>query len=202
MERLRVDAADRTRILAHLGFQSLVLDADRRLLSPAPAPGLRLPEPFRLVGGRVTVREADAQAVFAEAVHLVLKNAVGWKTLVAVDRDMLVSLLHESLKGTPVLLAIPVDRHLDRRVCPVCLRSAFALSEREAELAALLGTGRPIADAARRLHMSLATARTHLRHIFLKMGIESQNALVALVAASAFGLCPGEKAACGCTSHG
>ena len=37
--------------------------------------------------------------------------------------------------------------------------------------------------------MSVATARTHLRHIFLKAGIESQNELVALVAASAFGTC-------------
>jgi DNA-binding CsgD family transcriptional regulator len=202
MENLRVLASDRTRFLAHLGLDALVLDADRRLLAPAAAPGVCLPSPFTLLGGRATVADTEQQAAFAAGAALALRHLAGWKTLGLVGRETRILLLHDSIGGTSVLVAVRSDRHLDNRVCPVCLRNAFGLSEREAALAAMLGTGRPIAAAARRLQMSLATARTHLRHIFLMVGIESQNELVARVAASAFGLCPGAQAANGCACHG
>jgi DNA-binding CsgD family transcriptional regulator len=54
----------------------------------------------------------------------------------------------------------------------------LGLSLREAELAALLVNGFDATVAAKRLHVSINTARTHLKSIFSKTGIRSQAELV------------------------
>jgi DNA-binding CsgD family transcriptional regulator len=57
------------------------------------------------------------------------------------------------------------------------IRAATVLSEREAQIAyhAVLGKAdRQIADA---LFVSIATVRTHLRHIYRKLGVGNRSAL-------------------------
>ena len=72
----------------------------------------------------------------------------------------------------PLLRAEP-DRHV--------LASAFDLSPREAELAALLLRGESLAQAAERLAMSRNTARNHLQAIFRKTRTNSQPSLIRLL---------------------
>jgi DNA-binding CsgD family transcriptional regulator len=56
------------------------------------------------------------------------------------------------------------------------------ISAREAEVGALLATGYDISTVAKRLNISVHTARTHLKAIFSKTGIQSQSELVRRIA--------------------
>ena len=62
------------------------------------------------------------------------------------------------------------------------------LTPREAEVVRLVGAGQRNADIARSLGIALPTVKTHLEHVFAKVGVRSRTALVArlLDPASAF----------------
>jgi DNA-binding CsgD family transcriptional regulator len=62
------------------------------------------------------------------------------------------------------------------------LATLFGLSRAEARLAALLGSGVPLAEAAERLSIRYETARTQLKAIFFKTDTHRQADLVALFA--------------------
>jgi two-component system, NarL family, response regulator LiaR len=56
----------------------------------------------------------------------------------------------------------------------------YGLTEREAEVLALMAEGLSNADIAARLVVSLATAKYHVRNILAKMGVSSRTEAVAL----------------------
>lgn len=58
------------------------------------------------------------------------------------------------------------------------LRRMFDLTAAEARVAALIVEGIPVAEAARRLNISIHTVRTQLKNIFAKTGVGRQNELV------------------------
>jgi DNA-binding CsgD family transcriptional regulator len=58
---------------------------------------------------------------------------------------------------------------------------ALALTDREADVAALLAEGMSLVDIARKLRLQVATTRVHLRNIFEKTGTRRQAELVALL---------------------
>ncbi len=55
------------------------------------------------------------------------------------------------------------------------------LSAREADVAELVGRGATNAEIARTLHVSEATVKTHLSHIYAKVGVTSRTQLAILV---------------------
>jgi DNA-binding CsgD family transcriptional regulator len=61
------------------------------------------------------------------------------------------------------------------------LRALFALSPKEARLAALLASGRTLKQAADDSQIQLSTARSYLETIFRKTGTRQQSHLVALL---------------------
>lgn len=63
-------------------------------------------------------------------------------------------------------------------------RRAFALTAGEATMAALLVKGKTVKEISDELHISVATARTHLKHIFAKTGTHRQSDLVRLLVMS------------------
>ncbi|WP_139005611.1 response regulator [Arthrobacter crystallopoietes] len=54
-----------------------------------------------------------------------------------------------------------------------------ALSAREVQLVELLATGMPNKEIARKLFISEATVKTHLVHIYAKLGVENRTAAIA-----------------------
>jgi DNA-binding CsgD family transcriptional regulator len=67
----------------------------------------------------------------------------------------------------------------ERRVAtPAIIARELNISEREAEIAALLTMGHDLSVITRRLSISVHTTRSHLKHIFEKTGTRSQADLV------------------------
>ncbi len=65
------------------------------------------------------------------------------------------------------------DRLLERMRTP-----AAALSARETEVLGLVADGLTNQAIGGRLHLSLATVKSHLVHIYTKLGVESRTAAV------------------------
>jgi DNA-binding CsgD family transcriptional regulator len=81
----------------------------------------------------------------------------------------------------------------ERRMAPAAaiISHDLGISEREAEIAALLAIGYDLSRVSQRLGISVHTARSHLKHIFSKTGIQSQSDLIRRILTS-----PAAYAAC------
>ncbi len=80
--------------------------------------------------------------------------------------------------GPPCWMVLLFDPDRLLPPCTELIAHDLGVSMREAELAALLASGCDISVVAQRLHISIHTARTHLKSIFSKTGIGSQAELV------------------------
>lgn len=89
-------------------------------------------------------------------------------------------------QGGYVLVELERDEH--RLPSPSRLMECLGLTAREAEIALLLARGASNRECAQRLDISPYTVRTHVEHIFSKLGIRSRKALaLRLLAADAPG---------------
>ncbi|NJL04517.1 MAG: response regulator transcription factor [Chloroflexaceae bacterium] len=69
---------------------------------------------------------------------------------------------------------------LAERILPYMTASANLLSEREIEILRLVAQGRANKEIAHRLHISEATVKTHLGHIYRKLDVADRAAAVAV----------------------
>lgn len=117
-------------------------------------------------------------------------GAVGF-LLKDVTADALVEAVRRAAAGEPVIapavLARMMDHFAARPPLPVPAPPGFAeLSDREREVLALIGRGRSNAEIATELVISMATVKTHVRHIFAKLDLRDRAQ--AVVAARDAGL--------------
>lgn len=84
----------------------------------------------------------------------------------------------------PRWLVLCFDPQRRIRVSAELIASHWAISPREGEITALLVSGHRPAQIAEQLRVSEQTVRTHLKHIFGKVGVSSQSELVACVLGS------------------
>jgi DNA-binding CsgD family transcriptional regulator len=78
-------------------------------------------------------------------------------------------------------IVIFLDPDERRGASEALLQSAFSLTPTEAKLASRIGTGASLDDISNELQITKQTGRTHLKHIFGKMGIGRQSELVAFL---------------------
>ena len=64
--------------------------------------------------------------------------------------------------------------------CDIMTRK-FGLTGRERDVLSILACGRPLADIERELCVARNTAKTHVRHIYAKLGVHSRAEVVAMV---------------------
>jgi DNA-binding CsgD family transcriptional regulator len=84
----------------------------------------------------------------------------------------------------PAAILIVTDPQRERQLRKHRLMRRFGLTPTEADLALEIVKGKGREAAARRLGITLGTARTHLERIFSKAGVHRQAELVGLVAAT------------------
>ena len=70
------------------------------------------------------------------------------------------------------------DANSQRNVSHDVLTGLYGLSQTEAKLVQLMSNGMMLDEAAEELSISVHTARTHLKHIFHKTGLNRQAELI------------------------
>ena len=91
--------------------------------------------------------------------------------------DELLRGVRAAARGDSVLSPSVANRLVGRVRAPVPVSEA--LSQRELEVLGLVARGAGNRDAARRLFISEATVKTHLMHIYAKLGVNDRAAAVA-----------------------
>ena len=130
------------------------------------------------------VDEHVVDALRAGAVGFLLKD---------VTSDGLVDAVRRTAAGesvvAPAVLARMMDHFAARPPVPATPPEGFAeLSAREREVLAMIGAGRSNAEIAGDLFISMATVKTHVRHVFAKLDLRDRAQ--AVVVARDAGLAP------------
>lgn len=115
----------------------------------------------------LTTYDTDADilaAVEAGATGYMLKDA---------PPDQLCEAVHTAARGQTALAPDVADRLMDRLRSPVP-----TLSGRELEILGLLATGLSNRAISKRLFISEATVKTHLVHVFEKLGVDNRTAAI------------------------
>jgi DNA-binding CsgD family transcriptional regulator len=97
-------------------------------------------------------------------------------------------------RASPVVVALPARGHAllvlidpardKTAIEPHLLEALFGLTPAEARVVGHLATGLALEQVCALLGISVATGRTHLRHVFDKTGTERQGELISLVLSS------------------
>lgn len=117
----------------------------------------------------VTTYASDADtlpAIEAGATGYLLKDA---------PTHELADAVRAAAEGRSALAPSVADRLLDRMRTP-----AVSLSRRETEVLGLVAEGLTNLEISRRLHLSQATVKSHLVHIYTKLEVESRTSAVAV----------------------
>ncbi len=105
------------------------------------------------------------RAVEAGAVGYLLKDS---------PREELFRGVHAAARGESVLAATVASRLMGRMRTP----PGQSLSPRELEVLTLVADGRQNKDIGRTLYISETTVKSHLAHIFTKLGVDDRTAAV------------------------
>jgi DNA-binding NarL/FixJ family response regulator len=127
-------------------------------------------------------------------VDMLRAGAVGF-LLKDVTSDSLLDAVRRAAAGDPVVAPAVMARMMDHFSArpPTALRLPPGyddLSDREREILALIGLGRSNTEIAEELFISMATVKTHVRHVFAKLNLRDRAQ--AVVAARDAGL-PGQS---------
>jgi DNA-binding CsgD family transcriptional regulator len=188
---LDAQALGAARLLHERGDPVLELDSWGRVLR---AHGVDEGEqaPLRVIGRRLVPHDRLTQPLLDRAVAaaLGLSGRVGLVELSAPAGERChlqlipVKGRARGVFGAAAALAVLIRADAERaftRLDPGLIREGLRLTDREACIAALVGEGLSLAEAARELRVQVGTARNHLKSVFEKTGTSRQSQLVALL---------------------
>jgi DNA-binding CsgD family transcriptional regulator len=194
-----------TRVLQIMPNPALLLDARARVIHANPAAERLLREGDSLIcvgddGLRLSAVEPEEGDALARAVVQALRVADGSNALLGEPVRLTRSSGATPLLVIPVplpppafplwelsksarLLVLLIDPGTRNAAAASALRAAFGLTNAEARVAILIGSGLSGPHAAQVLGLSAATVKTHLAHCFDKIGVRSQVELARLLTA-------------------
>lgn len=186
LERHRVRAAVSVQGLARSATAWMVMDGEARLLSIDPRLDAWMRETLGYsprIGERLRDLGPRAEReLMAAAAHFTGDDAGPARPVLLFDYPRLEALLTTTTdmprRSMLVLCRLPNARtgeSVER------LARLFDLPPREAELAVALNEGLTIAEAARRMGLTLETTRNYSKRLFAKLGVRGQPELVRLV---------------------
>jgi DNA-binding NarL/FixJ family response regulator len=118
-----------------------------------------------------------------EHAYAALRAGASGYLLKDVGGDRLVAAVEAAAAGemplAPAVVARLVAHYVRRPAAPSSDRLAV-LSEREAEVLALIGAGRSNPEIAEELYISLATVKSHVRHILAKLDLRDRAQAIVL----------------------
>jgi len=108
-----------------------------------------------------------------------VRRPSGKRPLTAVVRGVEGAMAEDPL--APATLLFILDPEIPVETVEAELRQLYGLTATEASLANLLMEGKALDDCCKILNIRRSTARTHLQHLFEKVGVQRQSELVALL---------------------
>ncbi len=143
-------------------------------------------------GGDARVIALTTFDVDQHVVDVLRAGAVGF-LLKDVTADGLVDAVRRAAAGEPVVAPAVLARMMDhfsaRPPSALRLPPGFAdLSEREREILALIGAGRSNTEIAEELFISMATVKTHVRHVFAKLDLRDRAQAVVVARDAGLGM--------------
>lgn len=202
-----IEAADRAALLATAtekvrafgiaqglelgGRPTIVLDHNGRVSFLTQTAEMLLGQGFRIRHDRLEGEHPDTDLAFRQLAreasssrrsmlrNFLIQRDDGRKPIVVMPVHVRDRGLH-GLPGTRIIL-IMTDLELPLKEQAISLQELFALTRREAELAALLANSVTLIEAARRMRIEFNTARQMLKSVFAKVGVHRQAELVGLL---------------------
>jgi DNA-binding CsgD family transcriptional regulator len=190
----QVNTANITNSLDNLSFGVIVLDASGRMIeaSTVAADMMRAPDSGITHGPDKRLRLPEPAGTDLYRWVIAGKPPANPGGLLHIARSskapisMLVSALPENTRswiaGGPRWILLLFDPERRTQVSILLIAHDLGISEREAEICALLVAGHDLKGIAARLNISIHTARTHLKTVFGKTGIRSQAELIQRIA--------------------
>jgi len=160
---------------------------------------LRMPGMDGVEATRRIAESSDARVlalttfdVDQHVVDVLRAGAVGF-LLKDVTANGLVDAVRRAAAGEPVVAPAVLARMMDhfsaRPPSALRLPPGFAdLSEREREILALIGAGRSNTEIAEELFISMATVKTHVRHVFAKLDLRDRVQAVVVARDAGLGM--------------
>jgi len=146
----------------------------RGILRASGASGSALLELIRVATNREPSKSGTGDSILA------VQRASGKRPLTLLVR----SIAPEAQKdgaSTPSCLVFIMDPEFPVQTAEVELRQLYGLTATEASLANHLMEGKTLDDCCEILDIRRSTARTHLQHLFEKVGVQRQSELVSLL---------------------
>lgn len=169
---------------ADTGEDAVVMAADRSpdvvMMDLALGSGIDGAEAIRRIRADRADRAEQPVLVFttydtdADVVRALDAGAIGYLLKDSAPQDIF-GAIRGAVAGRSVLSPPVASRVLDRM-----RRPDQALTAREAELLSLLAEGLTNKELGKRLFISEATVKTHLAHIYAKLGVDSRAAAVSI----------------------
>lgn len=88
---------------------------------------------------------------------------------------------HRAPPGVAVLALFVSDPEMARISGPKALEALYSLTHSEVEIVRLLSMGMSLEEAAAERGVSMNTARSHVKHMFAKVGVSRQGELVRMI---------------------
>lgn len=131
------------------------------------------------LGFAVALRDPDARAV-PHVFTAPRPSGMAPYTVTCLPVTESGSSLMASLRGLrqPVLMVCVADAERAWNASTELLRQQYDLTQREAEIVEALTAGLSVEDICEKLNISVNTARTHLKKVFLKTGTERQADII------------------------
>jgi DNA-binding NarL/FixJ family response regulator len=164
------DGADALRLVSELQPDMVLMDL--RMPGLGGAAAIKAPSEQGAAAKVLVLTTYDTDsdvvpALEAGATGYLLKDA---------PREQLIRAIHAAARGESVLAPSVATRLVSQLRSPP---DHETLSERELEVLTLIAQGETNAGAAARLFISEATVKTHLLHIYSKLGVNDRAAAVA-----------------------
>jgi DNA-binding CsgD family transcriptional regulator len=171
---------------------AVLVGRDRKVICPNRTAESLLQGDVRLSQGRIVSVDPVATAALDRAIFNLLydREAGGVSKPVKLTRREQGPLLAypgrvSSMVSNPLAdsqaIVVLVDPEKRKTIQPAALRHAFEMTESEARLAVMLGSGLALDEACERLKIAKETGRNHLKNVFGKTGAHRQADLVMMV---------------------
>jgi DNA-binding CsgD family transcriptional regulator len=184
--------------LTRIGIGVFALDSSGRVIFVNPAGRRLIGDGLFLVKDRLLTRAKLERSALEAAIKQTIRPVP--ETVIAEHKPIIVHRREErrplALYMLPITpsshpaaqflahacaIVLAIDPEAREPADPTLLRDILGLTLGEARVAALVGSGLPPREAAKKLDITEATVRAVLKHVFSKTGVSRQSELVALL---------------------